>query len=135
MNKDIEEIQEKTRSVFSGQEKLGIAYLYGSRSRGESDDRSDYDFAVYFDEHNIVNRYDMLAKLIADLSQALGTDAIDVKSINDIKSLTLKYHILKEGIVMFEREPFRVVIEPRILNEYFDHRFLLEKYGLTHSSV
>jgi len=45
MNKGIETIQEKIGSVFSDQEKCGIAYLYGSRARGESGESSDYDFA------------------------------------------------------------------------------------------
>lgn len=30
-----------------------------------------------------------------------------------------------------EREPFRVLVEPRILTEYFDFRESLRRHGLT----
>jgi len=43
----------------------------------------------------------------------------------------MKYSIIKSGSIIYEVEPYRMLIEPRILNEYFDFRFLLRKHGLT----
>jgi len=131
MNKGIETIQEKIGSVFSDQEKCGIAYLYGSRARGESGESSDYDFAVYLTEPDPVKRSDIRAACISELTKKLGTDDVDVAVFNDLESPELKYNIIREGAVLFEREPYRVLIEPQILNEYFDFMYLLRKYHLT----
>ena len=43
----------------------------------------------------------------------------------------VKHEIVAGGILLFEREPFRVLVEPRVLNEYFDFRDLLRRHGLT----
>ena len=43
----------------------------------------------------------------------------------------LKYNIISQGVLLFERGPHRIVVEPKILNEYFDFVYLLRKYKLT----
>jgi len=43
----------------------------------------------------------------------------------------MKYAIITEGILLYEKEPYRVIVEPRILNEYFDFRIMLKRHGLT----
>lgn len=131
MRKDVEKIKDKIGSLFSDQEQLGIAYLYGSRSRGEAGPRSDYDFAVYLTELDPVKQSEIRASLISALIKKLGTDDVDVVILNDLESPELKYNIIRDGEVLFEREPFRVLVEPRILNDYFDFMYLLRKYHLT----
>jgi len=131
VRQEIEKIVEKIGSLFSDQASIGIAYLYGSRARGESDHRSDYDFAIYLTEPNPVKRSDIRAFLISELTRNLGNDNVDVVVLNDLESPELKYNIVREGNVMFEREPFRVIVEPQIFNEYFDFMYLLRKYHLT----
>ena len=51
--------------------------------------------------------------------------------LNLAESPEFKYDVIKNGKLIFEREPFKVVVEPRILNEYFDFRDLLLRYDLT----
>jgi len=46
---------------------------------------------------------------------------------------TMDYHIITSGKLLFERTPYKVMIEPRIYNEYFDFRIILSRYGLTRS--
>lgn len=130
-NMDTAEIERKLKSLFISQPQIGVVYLYGSQARGKADSRSDYDFAVYFDEPDIVKRNDLRFVLLSEISKALGTDAVDVESISDLQMPELKYTIIREGKVIFEREPYRVLLEPRILNEYFDFVYFLRKYHLT----
>ena len=131
MDNEVIEIQEKIGALFSSEPAIGIVYLFGSRARGEADSRSDYDFGVYLSAEDPVQRGNIQAHLISELTKKLGTDSLDAVILNDIESPELKYNIIREGIVLFEREPYRVVIEPRILNDYFDFMYLMRKYHLT----
>ena len=47
------------------------------------------------------------------------------------ESPELKFNVIKEGKLIYEVEPYKVIIEPKILNEYFDFHSLLLRYGLT----
>lgn len=125
------QVLEKIKSIFREEPAIGVVYLFGSQARRETGPMSDYDFAVYFIEHDLNKRYDLLFDLSSKLSRELKTDHIDMININDTDAPLLKYQILQDGIVVFEREPYRVLIEPRILNEYFDFKYLLKKYNLT----
>lgn len=114
---------------------IGIVYLFGSQAKGETHKGSDYDFAVYFDEPDVVKRHSTLFLLAGEISKLLDSDAIDIHSLNDLYAPELKYQIIAEGKVLFEREPYRLIIEPRILNEYFDFMYLLKKYNLTKAAL
>ena len=110
---------------------VGFVYLFGSQAVGSAGPASDFDIAIFFDEHNPILRHETLFRLSANIARALGNDAVDIKSINDLTSPELKYHIIHDGILLYEHGPHRLIIEPRILNEYFDFTYLLRKYGLT----
>lgn len=112
---------------------VGAAYLFGSRAVGNTHARSDYDIAVYFNEDDVLKRNDTLYKISGEIARALGSDDIDIHSLRDLRAPELKYHIIAQGKIIFEREPFRLIFEPRILNEYFDFMYLLRKYHLTRS--
>jgi predicted nucleotidyltransferase len=92
---------------------------------------SDYDFAVFLGEKDKREIARIRFQLMDELSRALGTDKVDVVMLDSAESPELKYNILQEGKLIFEREPFRVLVEPRILNEYFDFHFTLKRHGLT----
>lgn len=68
---------------------------------------------------------------MSKLSRELGIDAVDVVVLNEAESPELKYRIIKEGELIYEKEPYKVSLEPRIFNEYFDFIYGLRKYGLT----
>lgn len=121
----------KLQPIFKIYPKIKLVYFFGSMVHGQAGPLSDYDFAVYLREPDFQKRFDLRLKLIDELSRKLKTSKIDVCILNDIKSPGLKYSIIKEGKLIFEREPFRVLVEPRILNEYFDFNQLLVKYNLT----
>lgn len=123
----------KLKKVFEAEPKVRLAYFFGSAATGEKGPLGDYDFAVYFGERNKRQNFGVQSRLIASLSRALDTDKVDVAVLDNIDSPEFKYNVIKDGIIVFEREPARVFLEPRILNEYFDFRSVLLKSNLTKS--
>lgn len=122
---------EKLRSVFRENPAVGLVYFFGSRAEGRDGPLSDYDFAVYFGGRDEKKMFKMKCELAERISRLLKTEEIDVVVLNTAKNSELKYQIVNEGRIIFEREPFKVIVEPRILNEYFDFRAMLRRYGLT----
>ena len=127
---DNEAIQ-KLKMIFEKIFEVKLVYFFGSRARGDDGPLSDYDFAFYFDESDSVKLFDLKLKLMDEISRLLKTDKVDVVILNITENPELKYQIIKEGKLIYEQEPFKVVIEPKILNEYFDFRYFLLKYNLT----
>lgn len=123
--------EQKIQEICEKYPKIGIMYFFGSQVTGKTHAQSDYDIAVYFDEPDVVKRHNILFELSGEISRVFQSDDIDIHSLNDLQNPVLKYHIIKDGKILFEREPYRVVIEPRILNDYFDFIYHLRKYNLT----
>jgi predicted nucleotidyltransferase len=117
--------------VFESHPEVKLVYLFGSTASDNRGPMSDYDFAVFMGEKDKKEIARIRFQLMDELSRALGTDKIDVVMLDSAESPELKYNILQEGKLIFEREPFRVLVEPRILNEYFDFHFTLKRHGLT----
>lgn len=108
-----------------------LGYFFGSRAENSAGPLSDYDFAFYLDEINKEKRFEIRLTLIRHLTKLFQTDDVDVVILNDAQAPELKYNIIKSGILFYEQEPFKVLIEPRILNEYFDFHSSLLRHGLT----
>ena len=123
--------REKLLYIFKLYPQVKLVYFFGSRARGENAPISDYDFAVYLSEKDKKKRVELKLILMAKLSHFLKTDAVDVVILNDAESPELKFSIVKEGRLLYEQEPYKVLLEPRILNEYFDFIYGLRQYGLT----
>lgn len=119
--------------IFKKHPEVKLVYLFGSQATGDIGPLSDYDFAIYLDEKNEGKKFNLRLEIMNDLALQLRNDSIDVVVLNDVESPELKYNIIKSGVVVFEKEPFRVLLEPRILNEYFDFHLLLARYHLTKS--
>lgn len=121
----------KLVEIFEKYPEIKLAYFFGSRAEGKAGKLSDFDFAFYLDENNTERIFDIKFELIDKISRLLQTDAVDVIILNIVENSELKYNIIKDGKLIYEKEPFKVLIEPRILNEYFDFNMSLKKYGLT----
>jgi len=126
-NKELDSL----KTVFHKYPEIKLVYFFGSRAKRSCGPLSDYDFAVYFGDIKNNRMFAIKLNLIAQISRILKSDRIDLVILNLTKSPELKYVILKEGILVFEKEPYKVMVEPRILNEYFDFHKMLSKYGLT----
>jgi predicted nucleotidyltransferase len=123
--------KEQVKGIFEAYPEIKLVYFFGSKARGDGGPLSDYDFAIYFDGINKNQMFDVKFELADKLSRALKIDKVDVVVLNLTESPELKYNIIKDGEVILEQEPHRVIVEPRILNEYFDFRQILLRYQLT----
>lgn len=121
----------KLKDIFRRFPKIKLIYLFGSQAASLSGPLSDYDFAVYLGEKEKLKMIDLKCKLLDSLSRFLKTDKVDVVILNLAESPELKYNIIKEGKILLVKEPYKALIEPRILNEYFDFRIMLKRYKLT----
>ncbi len=127
-------VQQKIVEYFSAQPEVALAYFFGSRARGDSGPMSDYDFAIYCaDGVDVRRRAELRFIFIAAMGKIVKSDAIDVVILNDCYTPELKYQIITEGKLLFAHEPYQIIVEPKILNEYFDFKYLLRKYSLTRS--
>ena len=125
-------LKQRLRDCFESYPRVGLAYIFGSRANnGKVGPLSDYDFACYFDEADELKRSHLKLDLMGDLMNLLNTDVVDVVALNDEVSTELKYDVIYDGELIYEREPFKVLVDPRILNEYFDFRQSLRFYDLT----
>jgi len=127
----ISEKIKKIIPVFEKYPKVKLVYLFGSQATGKTGPLSDYDFAVYLDEKDSKKRFDLKLELMGGVTGVLKTDNVDIVVLNDIDGPELKYNIIKEGILLLEKEPFKVIIEPRIITEYIDFHDSLLRYNLT----
>ncbi|MBI3592560.1 MAG: nucleotidyltransferase domain-containing protein [Nitrospirae bacterium] len=121
----------KLNSVFKSYPEIKLVYLFGSRAVCKESLLSDYDFAVYLDTKDKNRMYEIKFELFDKVSRLLKTDKIDIVILNLTEAPELKYLIIKEGKLIFERKPFKVIVEPHILNEYFDFQRGLLRYNLT----
>lgn len=118
-------------TIFRDDGRVKLAYLFGSRAGGDVGPLSDYDFAVFLEENNPVKVFEKKADLESKLSKFLGTDRVDIVILDTLKEPELGYNIITTGKVVFEKDPYRMIVEPKILNIYFDFHFLLSRHGLT----
>ena len=122
---------DKLKLLLQKMPPVKLGYFFGSRAENSYGPLSDYDFAFYLDEINKEKRFEIRLTLIRHLTKLFQTDDVDVVILNDAQAPELKYNIIKSGILFYEQEPFKVLIEPRILNEYFDFHSSLLRHGLT----
>jgi predicted nucleotidyltransferase len=126
-----EVVREKLNKVFQSYPQIKLVYLFGSQAKGEVGPLSDYDFAIYFDAKDPKKMFDIKLELLDQLSRILGVDRVDIAILNLSEMPEFKFNVIKDGYLIYEEEPFRVIVEPKILNEYFDFKLLLSRYGLT----
>lgn len=122
---------DKLKDIFKGFPEIKLVYLFGSKATGKTGPLSDYDFAFYLGGKDKKRMFEIKFNLMDKISRLFKTDKIDIIILNITESPELKYNIIKEGKVIYEKEPFKILLEPKILNEYFDFRNLLLKYRLT----
>lgn len=123
-------LADQIRSVVCRYPAVKLAYLFGSQATGNVGPLSDVDVAVYLDGLNRYDRFQLRLELMAELSGALQRNDVEVVVLNDASRPAFKYHVIADGIIVYEREPYRVQVEPSIVNEYLDFQSLLGRHGL-----
>jgi len=128
-------IADKVRTVFERLPAVKLVYFFGSRATGDAGPMSDYDFAVYFDGLSVRDMMNCQLDILSELQKTLATDDVDLVVLNMTEAPELKFDIIKNGQLIYDIEPYRVLVEPEILNEYFDFHDGLVRNGLTRSAT
>jgi len=127
----INETKERILPIFKDYPEIKLVYFFGSKSKGEGGPLSDYDFAVYTGEKEINKVFNLKFSLQDKIGRVLGTDKIDIVMLDITEGSEIKYNIIKDGFLIYEVSPYKLLVEPRILNEYFDFYAMLKKHRLT----
>ena len=98
-------LDELKKQVVEGCAKHGVKSLdlFGSRARSDSDDLSDFDFLVNFQEPDTEGISDRFFGLLLFLEDSLGTE-IDLLDATALKNPFLKKTINRERVRLYERE-------------------------------
>jgi predicted nucleotidyltransferase len=104
--------------LFSGDDRVIFAYIFGGLASGEQRPLSDIDIAVYLDSY--ADKADAKLEIIGALSEVMKTDEIDLVILNDA-STSLVGRILKKKRIIVDKQPFlRHSFESLALREFFD---------------
>jgi predicted nucleotidyltransferase len=128
MNQFDEEQQIKVARFCENRPEIIVAYLFGSRARGNSGPLSDIDLA-FLVEFSLINErdypYGYQTDLMADLMSLLKTNDLDAIVLNDASPL-LKFQVIYHGEVVFSRsEEKKLAFHVKAFNEYQDIRPML----------
>lgn len=107
---------------------IKLLYFFGSRARGNFGPTSDFDFAIYIDTPDKNREIDVYLSFAGHITKAVGSDNVDVVPLHTLDRPELAYNIIYEGKVLYEVEPYRAMIEPRIMQEYFDFKLTSNEY-------
>ncbi len=118
----------KTQSAIFKKHKVKLAYLFGSRAKGNPAPESDFDIAVLFKQPPV----DTLAlretmDLSSDLSETFPAK-IEVVSLH-CAPLLLKYEVVAHNRVLYcEDEKERIGFEVLVVKEYIDEQYTRDIY-------
>ena len=112
--------------AFEEDPRIQVAYLYGSRSKGNQTTLSDIDIAVLLSELP-ENMLDYHLDLMDRISKVMGDD-VDLVILNTAPPL-LRYQVIKHGTVLYSREEkTRVEFEAKATGEYLDFSRRRKRY-------
>ena len=119
-----------TKEIFEKYPEIKLVYLFGSQADGKAGPMSDYDFAIYFDEKiPKQRRFNIVLKLNSELTFLFKTNQVDIVVLNDDIGSLLKYQAVK-GKLVYNVEPYKIIVEPQIFNEYFDFQVFSKQHNL-----
>ncbi|KKP85833.1 MAG: hypothetical protein UR89_C0040G0003 [Candidatus Roizmanbacteria bacterium GW2011_GWA2_35_8] len=119
-----------TKEIFGKYPEVKLVYFFGSQAEGKAGPMSDYDFAIYFDEKTPKQkRFDLILKLNGILTSLFKTNQVDIVTLNDDVGSLLKYQAIK-GKLIYHVEPYKMIAEPQVLNEYFDFQVFSKQHNL-----
>ncbi|MFZ4858314.1 MAG: type VII toxin-antitoxin system MntA family adenylyltransferase antitoxin [Desulfuromonadaceae bacterium] len=115
---DISEKLALLEPLFSRDQRVVFAYIFGGLASGEQRPLSDVDIAVYLD--SCVDKAEVKLDIIGAVSDVLKTDEIDLVILNDA-SISLVGRILRKKRLIADKQPFlRHKFESLALREFFD---------------
>lgn len=127
-----ETLTKKQLNKLSRKYHINAIYLFGSQAEKSATSQSDYDFAVLLDEKIKPKEYGRYQiNIISELLSLIKTDRIDLIILNNEKvPLLLKYNVIKQGKLLYEKEKNkRVILEVDISRNWFDWQYFEEMWG------
>lgn len=110
-------------NLFSKYKEIKLVYLFGSQATKKTTPLSDFDFALYLDPAiSVIREKEIILRLISEISIIVKNNNIDIVSLNRPSSSLLKFNILKNGALIYQKIPYKILVEPTIYNEYFDFK-------------
>jgi predicted nucleotidyltransferase len=122
LKQDLPKIRTLTTECLNARDEILSAWVFGSVSKGQANQLSDIDIAIWVDSKhpNVLNKPLYKLDIINLLMDTLHTNVIDLVIINSAPPL-LKHRILTTGLLLFEKNP---ILQRRFLiksiNEYID---------------
>ena len=109
------------KKIYQRHPEIEFLYLFGSHGRGRPGPLSDVDLAVHLDDSIPADSYLQTSMdLMGEFSQLLQTDEVDVVILNRAP-LSLQYHIVFEGRLLYERHRLkRILFETRVIDLFLD---------------
>ena len=122
--------EKEVKEFLKKQDKIKLAYLFGSVAHGEQGKLSDIDLAIFLDESlEKKEKFDLKLRLISDLEDILETDRIDLVVMNDAP-VSLNFEIIKANHPLIIRdEDLRVDLEQHILSRYLDRQYYDQRWA------
>ena len=123
-------IEKDVVEYLSKQERVKLAYLFGSVAEGKEGKLSDVDIAVFLDESlSKKERFNLQLKLMSEMSSILKTDKVDLIVMNDAP-LSLNYEIIKANHPLLVRDKGeKIDFEHGILSRYLDRRYYEKRWA------
>jgi len=133
----------KIKRIFSNEDEILFAYLFGSQITGKTGPLSDYDFAIFLSRKP--SSFQFKYRLKNNLLNILNTNQADLIILNNAP-IELKYNIINTGKIIYQKNSIaKVEFEADTLSRYFDYlpvlraqktdilkasKFKGEKYGV-----
>ena len=107
-----------------------FTYLFGSNAKNKITSLSDIDLAVYYDDHIKENeRFNLRLKLLAQISNLLKREDIDLVILND-SNIALTYEVIRYGKLICSKDELkRIRYEARIMSLYFDRKYYYDRHA------
>lgn len=106
---------------------VAFAYLFGSQARGNANERSDWDIAVYFSKPPEEIGIWPAFELEAELSRAVGS-TVQVIVLNTLPPPVLGFQIVSTGIILVNKdEELHGEFENRVLRQYYDWQYFSKR--------
>lgn len=102
-------------------------YLYGSQTGKYTDEKSDYDLAVFVEDKNKLSYRDLLSKIGANFinQEKLHLTVVDLTHTSPI----LLFQIISKGRLIYEAIPEKQIkLEADIMKIYFDDKHRQQVY-------
>jgi len=113
--------------ILSKRFNIVFAYFFGSKAKGYTNERGDWDIAVYLRELIKQNNNWPEFELEAELSRAVGA-TVQIIVLNVPLPPVFGFEIMKDGVVLLDRASnLGMDFENRTLRHYYDWQYFLKR--------